>query len=144
MIKKRPPFSKNLLSLIQNGNKPEFVAISVGADCFNRAVMFQSLPSQCWGISIPDGEDSANYDLPVSNSIVIIDWNMGISKDQIKDLIIQCFLSNALMVIVRPSFIHFAEDSVVFSHDSTLTDRFIQTRETIVSYKRNGNDISAQ
>lgn len=93
-----PPHGKTITARIAHGNPPDFVAVCVGLDSWQRAKARNEGVSDMPAMVLPPGEDPHKFIWPVAGSVVIIEVDIGPSKAQLNELAAALLTSGAASV----------------------------------------------
>lgn len=95
---KLPPYAKTITSRIAYGNPPDFIAVCIGLDAWQRAKERNESPSDIPAVVLPPGDSPHTYTWPVIGSFVIVEVDDGPSDKQIDELATALLTANAASV----------------------------------------------
>lgn len=85
--------------MLAHGNMPEFVAVCIGMDAWQRAKRRNEGSSDWPALVLPPGEEPARYSWPVSGSYVVLEVDAGPSTDQLRQLAHVLLQAGAVVVV---------------------------------------------
>ena len=132
---KLPPFGRALACRLQSADPPWLVVVCIGRDCWLRARHWQKNQT-LWALVMPASEPASRYIWQVLELCVLIDWDIGPSREQIIELVKILLLSGAEQVTVRPCWVDVRQPAVEYDASRQAGERWVQVREQIVTYIR--------
>lgn len=93
-----PPFGKTIAARVAHKNPPEFVAVCIGLDSWQRAKARNESPSKIPAVVLPPGDSPHAYTWLVAGSFVIVECDDGPNEDRLDELATALLTAGAVSV----------------------------------------------